>query len=450
MTALDTPNRNLDTTPLWTPPATGNGVSGEVVSTYERLRLAALDAIAAGQIDARNVDAVEVLIAGLVGDYQARSDQGLSRPLANATETIDRLVRSLTGAGPLQKFFENPELADEVTMKGDTITFTSRDGRQVVDHEPTCEAELTAIALRLLADSGVTVDRENPVVVHQVWNNRVRASVSIPPVADRLDATFRIYRHSRISLNDLVDWDSLNPAAASLLAACTLTPTGLLFTGGPGSGKSTVLNAVLWRTPSTVNTRIIQGARELDAPHLPGGRWSPESGGHSNRTLTQRAMQFNPQELVIGETLGEEAFELLKAANAGCGFMTTLHANSAQLGMQSLVTAALMAGENVPERVVRASFARLINLVVHCEAEPLHRIPPGQRRRRQVMEICVVPPQINGDEFVLEPLFSRDDFGQPLEFCGHRLPDDFERRLNRALPDGVTVRDICEGRTALI
>jgi Flp pilus assembly CpaF family ATPase len=161
-------------------------------------------------------------------------------------------------------------------------------------------------------------------------------------------------------------------------------------------------------------------------------------------------LQFAPQLLVVGETLGEEAFELLKAGNAGCGFLTTLHANSAQLGMQSLVTAALMAGENVPERVVRVTFARLIDLVVHCEAEPLHRVPAGGRRRRQVMEISAVPAQISNDEFVLEPLFVRDDFGRPLEFVGHRLPDDFERRLNRALPDGMTVRDLCEGSAVLL
>jgi hypothetical protein len=120
--------------------------------------------------------------------------------------------------------------------------------------------------------------------------------------------------------------------------------------------------------------------------------------------------------------LGEEAFELLKAANSGCGFLTTLHANTAQLGMQSLVTAALMAGDNVPERVVRTTFARLIDLVVHCEAEPLHRVPTGGRRRRQVMEICAVPAQISNDEFVLEPVFQREDFGRLLEFVGHRLP----------------------------
>jgi pilus assembly protein CpaF len=420
------------------------------VSTYEKLRLQALAEIARGQIDARNVEAVETLIRSVVDGYERRAGTGATRPLADPDAVVERLRRSLLGAGPFEKFLLNPELADQVNFKQDTISYTTPDGRQVVDNELTSEAELTAVVQRLLAEAGVSLDLENPVVVHQVWDNRVRLSASIRPVADHLDGTARIYRSLRTDLCDLVDLDGLNPPVANVLAAFMRTPTGLLITGGPGSGKSTLAAALLRATPATTNTRIVQEVRELDAPHLPGGRWSPEAGGHSIRSLVRRALQFAPQLLVVGETLGEEAFELLKAANSGCGFVTTLHANSAQLGMQSLVTAAIMAGENVPERVVRVTFARLIDLVVHCEAQPLHLVPAGGRRLRQVMEICAVPPQISDDEFVLEPLFRREDFGRPLQFVGHHLTPELERRLDRALPPRVTVRALAEGKATIL
>ena len=420
------------------------------VSTYEAMRLAVLDEVAQSKIDSRNRDAVAALVRAHVERHQRTAESGNGLRFSNPADIASRLVRSLVGAGPFEKFFIQPDLADEVSFKKDVITYFTRDGRQVIDHEPTSEAELTAICQRLFADAGVAVDLENPVVVHQVWHNQVRASVSIPPVADCLDGTFRIYRAHRTDLVDLVELGSLTPAAANVLAAFQRAPTGVLVTGGPGSGKSTIAGALLRATPATTIARIVQEVRELDAPHLPGGRWSPEAGGHTIRSLVRRSLQFAPQLLVVGETLGEEAFELLKAGNAGCGFLTTLHANSAQLGMQSLVTAALMAGENVPERVVRVTFARLIDLVVHCEAEPLHRIQSGGRRRRQVMEISAVPPQISNDEFVLEPIFVREDFGRPLEFVGHHLPEDLERRMNRALPIGVTLRDLAEGLAVLL
>ena len=117
-------------------------------------------------------------------DRHQRSAESGERLAGSRTRTdvTDRLVRSVVGAGPFEKFFVNPDLADEVSFKRDVITYFTRDGRQVIDSEPTSEAELTAVCQRLLADAGVAVDLENPVVVHQVWGNRVRASVSIPPV----------------------------------------------------------------------------------------------------------------------------------------------------------------------------------------------------------------------------------------------------------------------------
>lgn len=420
------------------------------VSTYESLRLAVLDEIAQTKVDGRDRDQVSAVVRSHLEIHQRSAESGSGRRFAKPDDIIERLVRSVCGAGPFEKFFTRPDLADEVNFKGGVISYITRDGAQRVDTEPTCEAELSAVCQRLLTEAGVAVDLEHPVVVHQVWGNRVRASVSIPPVSDCLDGTFRIYRPHRTDLADLVELDSVSRPSANFLAAFQLVPTGVLVTGGPGSGKSTIVSALLRATPATTITRIVQEVRELDAPHLPGGRWSPEAGGHTIRSLVRRSLQFAPQLLVVGETLGEEAFELLKAANSGCGFATTLHANTAQLGMQSLVTAALMAGDNVPERVVRTTFARLIDLVVHCEAEPLHRVSAGGRRRRQVMEICAVPAQITNDEFVLETVFVREDFGRPLEFVGHHLPEDLERRLNRALPEGITMRDLADGSAVIL
>ena len=312
------------------------------------------------KIDSRDRDAVAALVRAHVERHQRTAESGEWSAVLEPGRHRERLVRSFVGAGPFEKFFVQPDLADEVSFKKDVITYFTRDGRQVVDREPTCEAELTAICQRLLADAGVAVDLENPVVVHQVWDNQVRASVSIPPVSDCLDGTFRIYRPHRTDLVDLVELGSLDAAGGQRARRVPARSDRVCSSPADRAAASRPsLERCCRATPATTITRIVQEVRELDAPHLPGGRWSPEAGGHTIRSLVRRSLQFAPQLLVVGETLGEEAFELLKAGNAGCGFLTTLHANSAQLGMQSLVTAALMAGENVPERVVRVTFARL-------------------------------------------------------------------------------------------
>lgn len=421
-------------------------------STHEQLRLEVLAALRDGG-DGGQLTFDPARVAQVVRDkvaaYQQRSEQGLERTLSSPQVTIDRLLRSVLAAGPLTKYFDDPTRSDEVNVSGDTITAWTRDGTLEIDAEPTCEAELLAIIQRLLADAGAVVNQERPVVVHQIWGNRVRASVSIPPVSDQLDATFRVYRPQRMTLPELVELGSVSEAAANFLAATMLARTGHVVSGEPGAGKTTIAGALLWAAPPTTNARIIQEARELDAPHLPGGRWSPEAGDHTIRSLVNRALQFAPDLLVVGETRGAEAFELLKAANAGCGFMSTLHAKSARLAMESLVTAALMAGENVPERQVRRSFAALIDVVIHCAAEPLHLVEPGRPRLRQVMEIATIPAQLSDDQFVLEPVFRRERLGAPMEFCGAGSLGDLAADLDRVLPAGITIDGVCSGQERL-
>ena len=187
-------------------------------STYEMLRLAVQERLRRDGVDdlevartgMRNDETVLQAIRDTVDAYQREADRGVGAPLSRPAETVARLARSLLQAGPLTKYFNDPTLADEVSINGDVITATGRDGRQTVDREPTCEAELTSIVARLLAANGATVDLANTVVVHQIWNNQVRASVSIPPTAEQLDCTFRIYRQARTSFDDLVEWNSLS------------------------------------------------------------------------------------------------------------------------------------------------------------------------------------------------------------------------------------------------
>lgn len=421
------------------------------MSTQELLRQQVLEALRDdGDVSATpDRERVAVVVKEVVERFQLHADQGLHRPLANPSGTIERLVQSVLDAGVWTKFFADPTRADELMVNGDTTTYSTREGRMEVDPDPSTEEENLAVVERLFADAGTAVNTENPVEVHQVWGNQVRASVSIPPVADGLDAAFRIYRPQRTTLPDLARLGSFTAAAANLLAAAMLALTGVLVSGAPKAGKTTILSSLLLALPPTTNLRIIQEARELHAPHLPGGRWSP-GAGYDFRGLVNRAMQFGPDCICLSETRGAEAFEIVKAANAGCGFLTTLHARSARMAMESLVTAALMAGENVPERAIRRSFASLIDVVVHCAAQPLHLVKPGTPRLRQVMEISTVPHQLNDDQFTLEPVFKRERLGAPLEFMGKGSLGELEAILDGVLPDGITAEGLCTGQERLL
>lgn len=155
---------------------------------------------------------------------------------------------------------------------------------------------------------------------------------------------------------------------------------------------------------------------------------------------------MRPDRIVVGEVRGAESFELTRAINAGTGFACTVHANSATDALAALVNAALMAGENVPESVVRNVFSNSIDLVIHLDRE-MQGESDGPIRR-QVMEILAVVPAMR-DNFSVQPLFLRDRLGSGLHWTGALPPDQLAERLQRMMPPQVSLADVMDGKVGL-
>lgn len=164
------------------------------------------------------------------------------------------------------------------------------------------------------------------------------------------------------------------------------------------------------------------------------------------------SLGMRPDLIVVGEVRGEEAYELTRAGNAGCGMLSTIHANGARQGLQALVSTASMAGPNVSPDQVRSVFSSIVDLVVHTAKEPTSATADGTGGRRQIMEIVAIPPMQGGeDDFTVEPIFVRDDFGSPLRWTGAPLPSDLELRLARVLrPLGISLTEVLEGTRTLL
>ena len=226
----------------------------------------------------------------------------------------------------MTKYFNNPERADEVYVKGGVITAIGRDGRQIVDPEPTCEAEMTAIITRLLAQAGATVDLEHTIVVHQIWDNQVRASVSIPPTASRLDCTFRIYRKQRTTLPRSHRVGCVDQPGGELLGGVPLGDDADGRVRGAGLGQVDVhvgVDSRRHRRRRTCGSSRSTGS--CSPTSTPAGIGWRDRPAMTLRDLSVAQLNFNPHLAVSSETLGAEAFELIRAANSGCGFITTVH-----------------------------------------------------------------------------------------------------------------------------
>jgi pilus assembly protein CpaF len=220
-----------------------------------------------------------------------------------------------------------------------------------------------------------------------------------------------------------------------------------IVSGPPGAGKTSFLSALMAAVPADHCIRSGEEVRELHVPILHGAYYEARppsldgSGEISLRDLVKMILAMRPDLIVVGEVRGAEAFELTRAVNAGCGMAATIHANSAVDALKALVNAALMAGENVPDRVVRNIFASSIDLVVHLGRD----VDRDGTVRRETMEIRSLVPSLH-DDFSSQPLFERAAPGSALSWTVAMPPEHLSRRIERLLPRGTTLAEILQGR----
>jgi pilus assembly protein CpaF len=265
----------------------------------------------------------------------------------------------------------------------------------------------------------------------------------------------RRYVVRRVTLDDLVRRGSLSAEAAAFLWAVMQVRSRIAVSGEPGAGKTTLLAALLAVAPAHHCVRCCEEIREVSVPLPHGGYYEVRPPGLDGRgeitlrELVKFSLAMRPDRIVVGEVRGAEAFELSRAVNAGCGFLCTVHANNAPEALHALVNAALMAGENVTERVVRKVFGTSLDLVVHVDRDDASRqIRDGYVGiRREVMEISAVAPALH-DDFTCEPIFVRRGLGHPLEWTG-TLPERLVDRVDRALDGDLSLRALVERRRAV-
>jgi pilus assembly protein CpaF len=236
------------------------------------------------------------------------------------------------------------------------------------------------------------------------------------------------------------------------LALVARTNASYLVSGPPGSGKTSLLAALIQASPAGLCIRCCEEVRELHVPLLHGSYYEARPaaldgrGEISLRDLVKVILAMRPDRIIVGEVRGAEAFELTRAVNAGCGFGCTVHANSARDALNALVNAAMMAGENVGEAVVRKVFSSSLDLVLHLDRD-LSGSSEGPLRR-QVMEILALVPALHND-FSTQPIFVRRGLGNPLEWTGALPPDSLVNRLERALPVGTSLSSVLEGTASV-
>lgn len=322
------------------------------------------------------------------------------RELPPSPEVVEALYAETAGLGPLESLLADSTISEIIVERWDSLLL-ERDGALLAsDVRFRSPAHLQAILQRLVLLAGRSISPASPLVSF-AWQDGSRIQATLPPASpDGALLTLRRFRQDRFSLSDLLASGTLTSAQAEFLRASLRARRSMLVSGAVSSGKTTLLEALLGEIPTQPLTSVllIEDVPEIQAgyPHVRRLLVPVGEGQLSLRDLVQAALRMRPDLLVIGETRGPEAADLVYALSSGLpGGMTSIHAASPRAALRRLVHYVQMDPSN--------PFARLPELLMRIVGDSLHlvlqmeRLQDGRRRLAAVGRVLGATP--DGSDF---------------------------------------------------
>ena len=351
-------------------------IAGLADGYRERLRRELLDRPPGGDL---RVAAERVAWELLHGDRVALGP-------ADARRLVAGIVDDTVGLGPLESLLRDRGVT-EVIANGPGRVYAERAGRLVRESVMFRDEEhLRQVIDRVVSSVGRRVDESSPMVDARLPDGS-RVNAVLPPIAlDGPLLTIRKFARAPFRVDDLVAAGSLTPAQADLLERCVRGRLNIVVSGGTGTGKTTLLNALAGFIDPAERIVTVEDAAELrlPQPHVARLESRPPNvegrGEVTLRALVRNALRMRPDRIVVGEVRGGEALDMLQAMNTGHdGSLTTVHASSPADAVRRIETMALMAGLDLPHLAVREQVASAVDVIVH-----LVRDGDGSRRVRFV------------------------------------------------------------------
>jgi pilus assembly protein CpaF len=351
---------------------------------------------------------------------------------AERSSMIRRIVDESLGLGVLEPLI-NDESITEIMVNGPADIWIERDGRlEKVDARFADEHQLYLTIDRIVSAVNRRVDESSPMVDARLPSGE-RVNVIIPPLA-LTGPTLTIRRFPRAySLKELMDLGAMDDSIASLISSFVRAKFNIIVSGGTGTGKTTLLNALSEFIPEGERIVTIEDSAELQLkqPHVISLESRPPNveakGEITIRDLVRNSLRMRPDRILVGEVRGAETLDMLQAMNTGHeGSVATLHANSTEDAIVRLSTLASMSDLNVPYDALRDQINSAIDVIVQ-----LTRTVDGQRK---VAEIAVVASQ-RREKFRLATVagFKPNPIGPDRRTTGRfahfPLPDAVRQRL---------------------
>ena len=307
---------------------------------------------------------------------------------------------------PIESLICDPDISD-IMVNGASRVFIERAGHLQPVPGVTIGERSLQVAVRNIARAlGDEISEENPLLDSRLPDGSRVAAVFPPCAVTGTVLTIRKFYASRYTADELVRTGTVTPQLLGLFRDAVDGKRNILISGGTGTGKTTLLNALAAFIAPDERIVVIEDTSELQLQkpnlvRLEARREQPGVPAVTIRDLLKTTLRLRPDRILVGEVRGGEAFDLLQALNTGhSGTLATLHANSAGQAIARFTTCVLQSGIELPYKAIRSNIADAVNLLVHIERRH------GKRYVTQVLAVKSYDSAL--DRYDLETLYERE------------------------------------------
>lgn len=306
-------------------------------------------------------------------------------------ELTQRFIMKLEDFGPIKPLLEDESINDILINAPDSI-YVERAGKlERTDITFQNDEEVMKIAEKIVKSLGREIDEKRPLVDARLYDGS-RVNIIAPPLAvDAPSISIRKFAKKKITLDTMVESDNMSEQLAEFLKVIGKCRLNVIISGGTGSGKTTMLNAISRYIDHSERIVTIEDAAELQLqqPHVVRLETRPVSvnvdprEAVTMRDLVKNSLRMRPDRIIVGEVRGEEVFDMMQAMNTGHeGSLTTIHANHPRDAISRMENMIGMADIGMPIKAIRQQISSAVNIVVQVS-----RMRDGHRRTTFITEI---------------------------------------------------------------
>ncbi len=348
-------------------------------------------------------------IRRMILEIVERSNETTPLSLTERETLVVDVLNELFGLGPLEALLRDQNISDILVNRFDQV-YVERDGRlELTDILFRDDRHLMQIIERIVSTVGRRIDESSPMVDARLRDGS-RVNAIIPPLAlDGPSLSIRRFRTGRVGAEDMVERETMTQPMLDFLRAAVACRLNIIVSGGTGAGKTTLLNVLSSFISNLERIVTIEDAAELQLrqEHVARLETRPPNvegkGAVRQRQLVINALRMRPDRIVVGETRGEEALDMLQAMNTGHdGSLTTIHANTPRDALSRIETMIAMGNVSLPEKAIRQQISSAIQLVVQQT-----RLADGSRKVTSISEIT----GMEGDVITMQEIFTFEKMG---------------------------------------